>query len=73
VGAVRTLREGMGLPWDGYDVVAEGVSELGAVGDAQVSEWAAAGANWWVESDWSGGDDAVGRHRKRIDAGPPGS
>jgi len=70
-GAVRTLREGMGLPWEGYDVVAEGVSEPGAAGDTRVREWASAGANWWVESDWSGGDDAVRRHRKRIDAGPP--
>jgi alkanesulfonate monooxygenase SsuD/methylene tetrahydromethanopterin reductase-like flavin-dependent oxidoreductase (luciferase family) len=72
-GAVRTLREDKGLPWDGYAVVAEGVSEPGAAGNARVSEWAGAGANWWVESDWSGGDDAVQRHRKRIDAGPPGS
>jgi alkanesulfonate monooxygenase SsuD/methylene tetrahydromethanopterin reductase-like flavin-dependent oxidoreductase (luciferase family) len=71
VGAVRPLREEMGLPWEGYDVVAEGVSEPGAVGDSRVGEWVAAGANWWIESDWSGGDDAVGRHRKRIDAGPP--
>ena len=42
-GAVRTLREDMGLPWEGYDVVAEGVSEPGAAGDARVREWAAAG------------------------------
>jgi hypothetical protein len=61
----------MGLPWEGFDVVAEGISEPGAAGDSRVREWASAGANWWVESDWTGGDDAVQRHRKRIDAGPP--
>jgi alkanesulfonate monooxygenase SsuD/methylene tetrahydromethanopterin reductase-like flavin-dependent oxidoreductase (luciferase family) len=71
VGAVRPLREEMGLPWEGFDVVAEGISEPGAAGDSRVREWASAGANWWVESDWTGGDDAVQRHRKRIDAGPP--
>jgi alkanesulfonate monooxygenase SsuD/methylene tetrahydromethanopterin reductase-like flavin-dependent oxidoreductase (luciferase family) len=71
VSAVRALREGMGLPWQGFDVVAEGITEPGPAGDSRVREWAAAGANWWVESDWSGGADAVHRHRKRIDAGPP--
>lgn len=71
VAAVRPLRAEMGLPWDGYDVVAEGVSEPGADGDAAAREWVAAGANWWVESDWSMGEDAVQRHRARIEAGPP--
>jgi alkanesulfonate monooxygenase SsuD/methylene tetrahydromethanopterin reductase-like flavin-dependent oxidoreductase (luciferase family) len=71
VAAVRPLREAAGLPWAGYDVVAEGVSEPGAAGDKQVRDWADAGATWWVESDWSMGTDAVQRHRTRIDAGPP--
>ncbi len=71
VAAVRPLREEAGLPWAGYDVIAEGVSEPGAAGDGWVAEWVAAGANWWVESDWAMGDDAVARHRRRIDAGPP--
>ena len=26
-----------------------------ATADAQVAEWVAAGATWWVESDWTGG------------------
>ena len=71
VAAVRPLREEAGLPWAGYDVVAEGVSEPGRAGDEKVAEWVAAGATWWVESDWAMGDDAVARHRARIDAGPP--
>lgn len=71
VAAVRPLREEAGLPWAGYDVIAEGVSEPGAAGDAWAAEWVAAGANWWIESDWAMGDDAVARHRRRIDAGPP--
>ncbi len=70
-GAVRTLREEAGLPWDGYDVVAEGVSEPGERGDEVVREWVDAGATWWVESDWSMGEDAVARHLARIEAGPP--
>ena len=69
--AVRPLREAAGLPWDGYDVVAEGVSRPGSAGDAHVREWVDAGATWWVESDWSMEGDPVARHRKRIEAGPP--
>ena len=67
------LREGLTrLRADkGYDVVAEGVSEPGATGDTEVARWAEAGATFWVESDWSMGDDAVERHRRRIEAGPP--
>ena len=71
VAAVKEIREAHGLPWEAYDVVAEGVSEPGATGDATVAEWAEAGATVWVESDWSMGDDAVDRHRRRIEAGPP--
>jgi len=72
VAAVRTLREAAGLSWDGYQVVAEGVSPPGAQGDAIVRTWVDAGATFWVESDWSMGPDAVQRHRARIEAGPPG-
>jgi hypothetical protein len=71
VAAVRPLREEAGLPWAGYDVVAEGVSPPGAPGVSVAREWADAGATWWVESDWSMGPDAVQRHRRRIEAGPP--
>lgn len=71
VAAVRPLREAAGLPWAGYEVVAEGVSVPGPDGVAEAQRWAAAGATFWVESDWSGGDDAVARHLERINAGPP--
>ena len=67
----RTAREAAGLSWQGYDVVVEGVSGEGPNGAAQVEAWAEAGATWWVESDWEGGDDALQRHRARITAGPP--
>jgi alkanesulfonate monooxygenase SsuD/methylene tetrahydromethanopterin reductase-like flavin-dependent oxidoreductase (luciferase family) len=71
VAALKGVRERDGLPWEGYDVIAEGVSEPGRAGDATVAEWVDAGATFWVESDWSMGDDAVERHRRRIVAGPP--
>jgi alkanesulfonate monooxygenase SsuD/methylene tetrahydromethanopterin reductase-like flavin-dependent oxidoreductase (luciferase family) len=71
VARVRTIRESAGLAWEGYDVVVEGVTEAGTSADARVTEWAEAGATFWVESDWSMGDDAVARHRRRIEAGPP--
>jgi hypothetical protein len=71
VAAVKDIREAKDLPWEGYDVVAEGVSEPGPAGDAAVAEWVDAGATFWVESDWAMGDDAVARHRGRIEAGPP--
>jgi alkanesulfonate monooxygenase SsuD/methylene tetrahydromethanopterin reductase-like flavin-dependent oxidoreductase (luciferase family) len=71
VAAVRPLRAAAGLPWEGYQVIAEGVSADGSAGDELVRRWADAGATFWVESDWSMGEDAVRRHRARIDAGPP--
>jgi alkanesulfonate monooxygenase SsuD/methylene tetrahydromethanopterin reductase-like flavin-dependent oxidoreductase (luciferase family) len=71
VAVIKEIREKKGLPWEGYDVVAEGVSEPGPAGDARVAEWVDAGATFWVESDWAMGDDAVARHRRRIEAGPP--
>jgi alkanesulfonate monooxygenase SsuD/methylene tetrahydromethanopterin reductase-like flavin-dependent oxidoreductase (luciferase family) len=74
VAAARQARADAGLPWDGYDVVAEGITpaddpEAAAV---TVRGWAEAGATWWIESDWSatGGSDALLR---RISAGPPRS
>ena len=71
VALAQEIRAAKGLPWDGYDVVAEGVSEPGPAGNAEVARWADAGATFWVESDWTMGADAVARHRRRIDAGPP--
>ncbi|MEP6648832.1 MAG: LLM class flavin-dependent oxidoreductase [Lapillicoccus sp.] len=71
VSAIREIRDEKGLPWEGYDVLAEGVSEPGTAGDATVAEWVDAGATFWVESDWSMGDDAVDRHRRRRRAPRP--
>lgn len=71
VAGIRPLREAAGLDWATFDVVAESVSEPGSAGDARAREWADAGATWWVESDWSMGEDAAQVHRRRIDAGPP--
>ncbi|MBB5800635.1 alkanesulfonate monooxygenase SsuD/methylene tetrahydromethanopterin reductase-like flavin-dependent oxidoreductase (luciferase family) [Saccharothrix ecbatanensis] len=61
VAEARELRTSLGLPWDGYDVIAEGMA-------TDVREWADAGATWWIESDWETTVDAV---RDRITAGPP--
>jgi alkanesulfonate monooxygenase SsuD/methylene tetrahydromethanopterin reductase-like flavin-dependent oxidoreductase (luciferase family) len=55
-------------PWD---VVVEGrtPAEDAASAAATVAEHEAAGATWWIESDWEKGTvDAV---RRRIEAGPP--
>jgi alkanesulfonate monooxygenase SsuD/methylene tetrahydromethanopterin reductase-like flavin-dependent oxidoreductase (luciferase family) len=71
VAACRAERESAGLPWDGFDVVVEGTSAPGPTGWTAVRPWAEAGATWWVESDWSGGEDALARLRDRIVAGPP--
>ncbi len=71
VAGIRPLREAAGLDWETFDVVAESVSEPGSAGDAKAREWVDAGATWWVESDWSMGEDAAQVHRRRIDAGPP--
>jgi alkanesulfonate monooxygenase SsuD/methylene tetrahydromethanopterin reductase-like flavin-dependent oxidoreductase (luciferase family) len=71
VAACRAERESAGLPWDGFDVVVEGTSAPGPTGWTAVRPWAEAGATWWVESDWSGGEDALARLRERIVAGPP--
>jgi alkanesulfonate monooxygenase SsuD/methylene tetrahydromethanopterin reductase-like flavin-dependent oxidoreductase (luciferase family) len=71
VAACRAERDAAGLPWDGYDVVIDGTSQAGRAGWTAIRPWAEAGATWWVESDWSGGADALARLRDRIVAGPP--
>jgi len=73
VERVRELREGAGLPWQGYDVIAEGTSTPDDAGVARVRGYEEAGATVWIESDWAGGDDALERHLARIAAGPPAS
>jgi alkanesulfonate monooxygenase SsuD/methylene tetrahydromethanopterin reductase-like flavin-dependent oxidoreductase (luciferase family) len=56
---------------DGFDIVVEGTTPAGDRSQASemVEEWRAAGATWWIESDWQQGTlEAV---RARIAAGPP--
>jgi alkanesulfonate monooxygenase SsuD/methylene tetrahydromethanopterin reductase-like flavin-dependent oxidoreductase (luciferase family) len=54
-----------------WDVVAEGRTPADdpAAAAATVTEYEAAGATWWIESDWQ--TSSVGAIRKRIEAGPP--
>lgn len=73
VDQLQALRSGLGLPWEGYDVVVEGDSH-GGFGVVQGSPrpWAEAGATWWVESWWDlpEGPDGVTELRRRVDGGP---
>ncbi|WP_461021516.1 LLM class flavin-dependent oxidoreductase [Thalassiella azotivora] len=72
VERTRPLREAAGLPWDGYDVVVEGISPTGPAGAEHVAPYRAAGATWWVESNWEGYDgDPLADLLARIDAAPP--
>ena len=74
VAAVQALREDAGRPWDGYDVIVEGVTDGGDPAAAGiVADYRAAGATWWIESDWAVAPDreGVAKIRARIDAGPP--
>ena len=64
VASARGQRAELGLPWEGYDVVTEGMTAPGA----SVRDWREAGATWWIESDWDITAEAV---RERITAGPP--
>jgi alkanesulfonate monooxygenase SsuD/methylene tetrahydromethanopterin reductase-like flavin-dependent oxidoreductase (luciferase family) len=54
-----------------WDVVAEGRTAVddSAAAAATVAEYEAAGATWWIESDWASG--SVEAVRTRIEAGPP--
>jgi hypothetical protein len=74
VRRLRGIREGLGLPWEGYDVVVEGDSH-GGFGDIhdRPQSWADQGATWWVESWWDLPDspEGVDEVRRRVAAGPP--
>jgi alkanesulfonate monooxygenase SsuD/methylene tetrahydromethanopterin reductase-like flavin-dependent oxidoreductase (luciferase family) len=55
---------------DGFDFVVEGTTsadDATAAADA-VRPWQAAGATWWIESDWNADPASA---RRRIEAGPP--
>ncbi len=73
VERVRATRAGLGLPWEGYDVVVEGDSH-GGFGEVHGSPtpWADAGATWWVESWWDlpEGPDGLAELHRRVELGP---
>lgn len=74
VAFIRQARSAAGLTMDGYDVIAEGVTPAGdsAAGRAAVEPWAAAGATWWIEGNWSVPREQVLDYaRQRLAAGPP--
>jgi alkanesulfonate monooxygenase SsuD/methylene tetrahydromethanopterin reductase-like flavin-dependent oxidoreductase (luciferase family) len=56
---------------DGFEIVVEGTTpaEDRAAAAEHVRPWTAAGATWWIESDWSSFDAEPAR--RRIEAGPP--
>jgi len=66
VAAARVARAEAGLEWDGFDVVAEGVTDPSTAADT-MRGWRDAGATWWIESDWSGDSESLLR---RIAGGP---
>jgi alkanesulfonate monooxygenase SsuD/methylene tetrahydromethanopterin reductase-like flavin-dependent oxidoreductase (luciferase family) len=73
---IRGERAAHGLDLTGYDVVWEGTTpaEDREAAAAIVAQWADAGANWWLESDWSVAGDAAAvadACRRRLRAGPP--
>jgi alkanesulfonate monooxygenase SsuD/methylene tetrahydromethanopterin reductase-like flavin-dependent oxidoreductase (luciferase family) len=71
---LRERRAAAGLGMDGYDVVAEGTTPADpAAAGAIVRPWADAGANWWIEADWSEMDPERVRTAalRRLQAGPP--
>ena len=57
-------------PADGFDIVLEGPLDPGDEDDT-MRAFEAAGATWWIHSDWEASDP--GALRRRIEAGPPGS
>lgn len=76
VALARSAREAAGLPWSGYDVVAEGRSSgADPTSPADPAVWAQAGATWWVEGAWDLQPTAEGQREldRRIASGPPGT
>jgi alkanesulfonate monooxygenase SsuD/methylene tetrahydromethanopterin reductase-like flavin-dependent oxidoreductase (luciferase family) len=73
---LRVKRRERGLGMDGFDVVAEGTTPADPhAAGALVRPWADAGANWWLEADWSDMDPVRVRAAalRRLTAGPPSS
>jgi hypothetical protein len=76
VSLTRALRDSAGLPWAGYDVIAEGRSHgEGRTDPGDPAVWAAAGATWWVEGAWDLAPTEEGHREldRRIASGPPGT
>jgi alkanesulfonate monooxygenase SsuD/methylene tetrahydromethanopterin reductase-like flavin-dependent oxidoreductase (luciferase family) len=74
VNWIREHRELQGLSMESYDVVMEGVTRAGDPKAADVVRpWAEAGANWWIDADWSSMDPVAVRKasEERLMAGPP--
>jgi hypothetical protein len=71
---IREHRQAAGLQADGFDVISEGVTPAGdrAAARAATEPWAAAGATWWIEGDWSVEPAEVRAYAEdRLAAGPP--
>jgi alkanesulfonate monooxygenase SsuD/methylene tetrahydromethanopterin reductase-like flavin-dependent oxidoreductase (luciferase family) len=75
VSWIRERRQQLGLTVDSYDVVMEGVTPADDPDKAadMVRPWAEAGANWWLDADWSSMDPVKVRRaaEHRLTAGPP--
>jgi alkanesulfonate monooxygenase SsuD/methylene tetrahydromethanopterin reductase-like flavin-dependent oxidoreductase (luciferase family) len=72
---IRDHRASQGLTMDTYDVVVEGVTPYDDPAKAAdtVRPWLEAGANWWIDADWSSLDPSGVREaaERRLRAGPP--
>lgn len=74
-GQVMSRRAALGLADEGYDVIIEADSsgEFIQLNPSTPDAWAAAGANWWIESWWMIARNPQGRAEleRRIRSGPP--
>lgn len=75
VDQVRQLRDELGLPWEGYDVVIEADSHgsFASLEPADATAWEQAGATWWIESWWDlpEGTEGLAEVQRRVELGPP--
>lgn len=75
IGEVKTIRAGLGLKDDAYDVVieADSTGEFVRLEPEDPAAWEAAGATWWIESWWNieRGPEGLAEVKRRVQAGPP--
>jgi alkanesulfonate monooxygenase SsuD/methylene tetrahydromethanopterin reductase-like flavin-dependent oxidoreductase (luciferase family) len=74
VNWIREHRESQGLTMESYDLVVEGTTKADdPEAPETVRPWAQAGANWWIDADWSSFDPTPVREaaERRLKAGPP--